>query len=87
MKNRHEVISSPALRDRDGAFIPYCCHPKYHGIVRYCQYKTCEKKNCDYYIKFRPEKITDIRVDVNDNSTKVHIRKYGPNESNESNQR
>ena len=61
MRNGNKIIRGKALEDQIGQYIPYCTFEIHEGIVRYSQYKICEKRDCEHYIKFRPEKGEDIR--------------------------
>ena len=59
--NHKKVIKGRCLEDEVGPYIPYCTFEIHEGIVRYSQYRICEKKNCDRYVKFRPEEREDAR--------------------------
>jgi hypothetical protein len=48
-----KVIKGEPLEDRIGKYYGVCTYRSHLGIVRYSYYKTCEKRNCEYYKKYR----------------------------------
>jgi len=56
MKNKpNKVIKGEPLEDRLGSYFGFCKYYRHVGIVRYSQYKICEKRECKWYVKYRPE--------------------------------
>jgi len=56
MKYR-KIIKCRVLEDRISEYIGFCTNPTHYGIVRYSFYRTCEKRRCKYYQKYRPENV------------------------------
>ena len=54
-KKISKVIKGKTLEDKFGSYIGFCHNPRHTGIVRYRQYKVCERIRCEHYEKYRPE--------------------------------
>lgn len=53
MKNSKTIRGEP-LEDKVGKYYGVCTFEKHPGIVRYSHIKQCEKRECQYYVKYRP---------------------------------
>lgn len=54
MKNSKTIKGRP-LEDKVGSYFGICNNPAHPGVVRYSHYRLCEKRRCEYYVKYRPE--------------------------------
>jgi len=75
-KGQHKVIRGGPLEDKIGPYVGFCTNPYHMGIVRYCQYKICEKRGCEWYAKLRPKdnKFTNLRATINSNNPQFVIK-------------
>lgn len=53
---RSKVIKGKALEDKLGKYFGFCSNPSHIGIVRYSQYRICEKRDCRFYVRYREVK-------------------------------
>ena len=54
---KSKVIKGKPLEDRTGSYLGFCTFSRHVGIVRYSQYRICEKRQCRYYVKYRRENV------------------------------
>jgi len=54
-KKNLKVIRGNPLEDDIGKYFGFCNNPNHIGIVRYSFYRVCEKRRCEYYVRYRPE--------------------------------
>ena len=55
------IIRGSPLEDAVGSYFGVCTNPSHVGIVRYSYYRVCEKRNCEYYVKYRPREKDDLK--------------------------
>ncbi len=77
--SRHKVIKGKCLEDNIGRYLGYCNNPRHIGVVRYSQYRICEKRECKHYERFRPE-IDSILKELNQRNERRREMQRIPNE-------